>query len=153
MVLGGIYFSYCNSIRCSDLHKHNPFLMFSKLIASGICMEVVSRGYLFAYKNTSCYSFCCHCLSSSCSHCMENAGRIMLPRPSFSPLPGSLLSTSTPKSSLACVPPPCPRADPKSIPHGYAYVYTCIGTDVLFSHGLGAQHGFILGQHVYYQPC
>lgn len=103
VLLRCIYFSYRDFMRCSDLYKHNPLLMFSKLIASIMHMEVVSRGYPFAYANTSCYSFCCHCLTCSCSFCMENAGRIMLLHPSFSPLPGSLFAASTPK-------PACPSA-------------------------------------------
>lgn len=80
---------------------------------------------------------------SSCSHHMENAGGTMLPNPLFSPLPNSLFTTSTPKPYLAYFTPPCLRAAHKWVQnaHTHADTSTHVYTNVLFSRGLGGQHG------------
>lgn len=113
VVLGVVYFSYCNFIPYSNLCKCNPFLVFSPLITSVMCMEVVSSSVACLYKHFLILILLSLPLHSSCSLCMENAGHTMLLNPLFSPLPGSLFATSTPKPSSGLFYSSLPESSPQ----------------------------------------
>ena len=126
VILGVVYFSYCNFIWYSNLCKCNPFLVFSTLITSVMCMEVVSRGYLLAYTNTSWHSFCFHCLSAPPALAVWKMQDIPCCLILYFPLCLAAFSLPPPQSlRLAYFTPPCLRAAHKWVLNAHTCTDIC----------------------------